>query len=150
MKKINYKDYEKELISENDIAIVCFGGEWCPYCREFFPEFGKWKAPNRIQKIIVELDKKESPWWDLYKIKVVPTLAVIECGEITYRRDGNRSVGLDKKDLKKIKEFLEDQIMSDEDLYRKNRSGKGSKKAKKSYNRYRKGGPRGIRVKKIN
>ena len=150
MKKINYEDSEKELISENDIAIVCFGGEWCPFCRKFFSEFDKWKAPNGIQKIIAELDEEETPWWDLYEINVVPTLAVIECGEITYRIDGEPSVGLDKADLKKIEKFLEDLKLDDEDLYRKSRSGKGSKKAKKSYNRYRKGGPRGIRTKEIN
>ena len=150
MKKINYEESKEELISEKEISVVCFGGEWCPYCREFFPEFKKWKAPTGIKKIIAELDKEESPWWDLYNIEVVPTLMVIECGEKTYQRDGERSVGLNKKDLEKIEEFLEKRVNNDEDLYRKSRSGKGSKKAKKGYNRYRKGGPRGIRVKKIN
>lgn len=150
MKKINYENLKEEMISEKEISIVCFGGKWCPYCREFFPEFKKWKAPTGIKKIIAELDKEESPWWDLYDIEVIPTLVVIEYGEMTYRRDGGRSVGLNKKDLEKIEEFLEKEVNRDEDLYRKSRSGKGSKKAKKSYNRYRKGGPRGIRVKKIN
>jgi len=150
MKKINYEDSKKELISEEEISVVCFGGEWCPYCREFFPEFKKWKAPTGIKKIIAELDKEESPWWELYNVEVVPTLAVIECGEITYRKDGRASIGLDKDDLKEVKKFIESQRINDEDCYIKNRAGKGKKKAKKSYNRYRKGGPRGVRVKKIN
>ena len=116
MKKINYEDSKKELISEEEISVVCFGGEWCPYCREFFPEFKKWKAPTGIKKIIAELDKEESPWWDLYDIEVVPTLLVIEYGEMTYRREGRRSVGLNKKDLEKIEEFLEKEVNRDEDL----------------------------------
>ena len=150
MKKINYKDTDKEMISEKETSVVCFGGEWCPFCRDFFPEFEKWKAPSGVKKIIAELDKEESPWWDLYKIEVVPTLAVIECGEITYRKDAKPSIGLDKEDFNDIEKFFEAQKITDEDQYVKKRISKGSKKAKKSYNRYRKGGPRGVRVKKIN
>ena len=150
MKKINYKDTDKEMISEKETTVVCFGGEWCPFCRDFFPEFEKWKAPSGVKKIIAELDKEESPWWDLYKIEVVPTLAVIECGEITYRKDAKPSIGLDINDFKDIEKFFETQKITDEDRYVKKRISKGSKKAKKSYNRYRKGGPRGVRVKKIN
>lgn len=150
MKKIDYEKSKEEMISEKETSVVCFGGEWCPFCRDFFPEFEKWKAPNGVKKVIAELDKEESPWWDLYEVEVVPTLAVIECGEITYRKDAKPSIGLNKNDLKDVEEFFEEQKINDEDRYVKKRIGKGGKKAKKSYNRYRKGGPRGVRVKKIN
>jgi thiol-disulfide isomerase/thioredoxin len=56
---------------------VLFCADWCGYCHRFTPAFRR-ASPDAW---IVDVSDEESPPWDAFAIRVVPTVILFEDGE---------------------------------------------------------------------
>ena len=105
MFKLSGPDLSPILKSASPVLAV-FYAEWCPFCISFLPEFEALKSEN-FQVAEVDISDEENPFWEEYRIDVVPTLIAFEKGKETYRRNGRRGVGLSNKDIDDLRRELE-------------------------------------------
>jgi thioredoxin-like negative regulator of GroEL len=59
---------------------VLFSADWCGYCRRFRQLFDD--VPGGI---VVDISDEDDPLWDIYKIRLVPTVVLFDEGEPTKR-----------------------------------------------------------------
>ena len=92
------KDNKK--IYNNDVLIIFFYTEWCPYCKQALPEIRKFEdyivSENSKNDFVITLTKidcdKDSTIADKYKIESYPTIKLIYKNEIyNYDAKPNRS-----------------------------------------------------------
>ena len=94
-------DAESEL-ETSDKIIVLFHATYCPYCRGFKPEFEKAASASDLNFGCVDVTDNDSPYWDKYGIRIVPTVIVFSKGDIVTRADGKAHVGLDVSQLEDL------------------------------------------------
>ena len=85
--------------------VVAFVADWCPFCREFLPEFSR-LARRGFELARADVTSYESPLWEDYRIDVVPTVVVFRDGVPTFRRDGTLGRGLSDADLSAVRAAL--------------------------------------------
>jgi thioredoxin-like negative regulator of GroEL len=89
---------ERQLL-RSGAWIVAFLAEWCPFCRQFLPEFETLEGGNSFRTAIADVTLEESPWWDDFHIEVIPALAVFRDGALVLRMDSDPGIGLPPRAL---------------------------------------------------
>lgn len=90
VKHILNKEFKKKSLDNNDVIIILFYTDWCPYCKKAMPEWVKFtdyvKNINKSNDFVIktnEIDcEKESDIAEKYKIEGYPTIKLIYKGEV--------------------------------------------------------------------
>ncbi|MGI0020275.1 MAG: thioredoxin family protein [Nitrososphaera sp.] len=99
MKGLALQELESVLAS-GEKALVMFTADWCPFCRRFESIFDGAKSP--YVHYAVKVNEDESPLWDRFDIKAVPTLAAFRNGQMVARRESRLGAGLGKGEMDSI------------------------------------------------
>ncbi len=94
-------ELEGNRLARKGTWVVAFVADWCPFCREFLPEFSG-MAGRGFELARADVTSYDSALWDDYRIDVVPTVVVFRDGNAIFRVDGRLGEGLDGNDLSKI------------------------------------------------
>ena len=86
--------FRKDRLLRSGTWIVAFLTEWCPFCRDFRPDFAALEGGDSFQTAVADVTAMESSLWDDFGIEVVPALAVFWDGELVFRMDSDPGVGL--------------------------------------------------------
>ena len=106
-KHVLNKEYiNKKLDTSNDVIIMLFFTEWCPYCKSAMPEWNKFNdyvnKANKINNFKITLNKidcdKDEKLANKYNIEAYPSIRLLYKGEI-YTYDA-------KPNKKRLVEFL--------------------------------------------
>ncbi len=84
---------------------VAFLADWCPYCREFAPEFAGLAGPGRALAV-ADLTDDDAPLWERFEVEIVPSVIVFRDGEAVLRIDGRPMEGLRSEDLRRVDRVL--------------------------------------------
>jgi len=87
---LNREFIDKNKTSTNDVLILFFYTEWCPYCKQALPEIKKFEdyivGANVENDFIITLTKidcdKNSTIADKYKVESYPTIKLIYKNEV--------------------------------------------------------------------
>ena len=104
------KEYINNEKNNNDVLIIFFYTEWCPYCKQALPEIDKFEkyinGLNEENDYVITLSKidcdKNTTIADKYKVEGYPTIKLIYKGDI-YNYDA-------KPNSENLKQFLESSI----------------------------------------
>jgi len=107
---LNREFVSRDKNSSNDVVILFFYTEWCPYCKQALPEIKKFEEYIAIQNkkndykiMVTKIDcDKNSTLADKYKVEGYPTIKLIYKKEI-YNYDA-------KPDKVSLIKFLETSI----------------------------------------
>jgi thiol-disulfide isomerase/thioredoxin len=107
---LNREFVSKNKNSSNDVVILFFYTEWCPYCKQALPEIKKFEdyittqnAKNDYKIMLTKIDcDKNSVLADKYKVEGYPTIKLIYKKEV-YNYDA-------KPDKISLIKFLESSI----------------------------------------
>lgn len=91
-----------ELTNSADAKVVLFAAKWCGYCAQFFQVVKDYKAPNDSQLFLVDADNPDESLWDIYNLKLVPTLIAFQSGKQLTRKDAKSGIGLRAADLEDV------------------------------------------------
>ncbi len=76
---------------------MLFLTEWCPFCRQFYPEFETALNSKGIRWAEVDISDDEDLLWETFDINVVPTIIIFKDGQPIFRKDGVLGRGLSEK-----------------------------------------------------
>jgi thioredoxin 1 len=86
---------------------VLFTAEWCPFCRQFEPIFQSAKESSDFKKGVVDLTDEENPLWEVFDVRVVPTIVVFREGNQVLRKDGVLGRGLPVDTMARLMKEIE-------------------------------------------
>ncbi|HXQ48693.1 MAG TPA: thioredoxin family protein [Thermoplasmata archaeon] len=86
--------------------VVDFSAAWCPFCDEFLPRFASLGKDGGFALAIGDLTDVESALWDVFEVRVTPTMIAFRDGIPVFRRDGRLGEGLDEGDLQALRAAL--------------------------------------------
>jgi thiol-disulfide isomerase/thioredoxin len=89
-------------LQRRGIWVVAFVADWCPFCRQFLPEFVRLEDPS-FRTGRADVSSYGSPLWEMFDLDVVPTVIVFRDGAIVFRADGRLGEGLEESDLRAIR-----------------------------------------------
>ena len=95
---LNREFISRDENSSNDVVILFFYTEWCPYCKQALPEIKKFEeyiasqnAKNDYKIMVTKIDcDKNSTLADKYKVEGYPTIKLIYKKEV-YNYDAKPS-----------------------------------------------------------
>ncbi len=85
---------------------VAFLAEWCPFCREFEPDFSAMPHAPGTSLVAADVSSLSSPLWDRFEVEVVPTVVIFEDGRPVFRVDSAEGEGLDAASLTRLRAAL--------------------------------------------
>jgi thioredoxin len=88
-----------ELSNSSHPQIILFAAKWCGFCARFLEAARGFKAPSDAELFLVDVDDPDESLWDIYKLKLVPTLVIFRSGRQLFRKDGAPGIGLLLSDL---------------------------------------------------
>lgn len=100
-------DFDGTRLKRPGIYAVCFGATWCPPTRQFVPKFVARNGHLPATLAMADITAWEDPLWDVFDIKITPTMVVFRDGEPVSRFDGRRMLGLRESDLDKLAASLD-------------------------------------------
>jgi thioredoxin 1 len=106
MERIGADEFDNDRLRRPGTWAIAFLADWCPFCREFEPEFERLAGDGASHLAIADLTDEESPLWERFHVDVVPTVIVFRDGSATFRRDGRLGRGLGPADLTAIRADL--------------------------------------------
>lgn len=95
-------DFEGEHLRRRGVYVVCFGAKWCLPTRIFVPKFVSQNAELPPRSAIVDISDLKDPLWDVFRIRITPSILIFHEGENVARYDGRRVVGLRSADLQAV------------------------------------------------
>jgi len=101
-------DFEGSRLHRSGTYAVCFGASWCFPTRLFVPKFAARKGRVPLLLAIADITEMESPLWDVFQIKITPTIILFRDGAIVGRLSGRAIVGLRNVDLDRMVEIAEE------------------------------------------
>jgi len=90
-------DFDGKRLKNAQTSAVVFLASWCPFCQRFRPLFEVAAKQNTVPWAIADVSEDENELWDVFNIKVVPTVVVFKNGEPMFRRDGVPGRGLSEE-----------------------------------------------------
>ncbi|MCK5548674.1 MAG: thioredoxin family protein [Thermoplasmata archaeon] len=98
MRKLAPKDFKGKDLKTDAPTGVLFYAKRCPYCQAFKPIFTALR-PKGFKLALADISDEDNPLWEIFGIKVIPTLIAFRAGKPFWRKDGARLQGLKEKDL---------------------------------------------------
>ena len=99
-------DFEGGRLRRPGRYVVTFGATWCPPTRRFVSTFREWVKGIDAHPAIADITDLESPLWDVFSVKITPTLVCFVDGSVAFRLDGRRWIGIRERDLRSVERFL--------------------------------------------
>lgn len=99
-------DFDGDRLRRQGRYVVTFGATWCSPTRHFVPKFKEWSKEVDAIPAIADITELESPLWDVFRIKITPTVVCFLDGSAAFRSDGRRWIGIRARDLRSVAEFL--------------------------------------------
>jgi thioredoxin 1 len=106
MEHVDASAFEGTRLRRDGTVAVVFSADWCPFCRSFLPKFAALEGPVRYPLLVADLTDEDSPLWETFDIRVVPTLVGFRGGEPVFRANGHLGRGLSDRDLAALREAL--------------------------------------------
>lgn len=100
------KDFENGQLNRSGTYVVCFAAAWCPVTRRFMPKFIAQKSAMRGTLAIADITDLKDPLWDVFRIRITPSIVVFRDGVEHLRADGKRFLGVTGGALEKLQERL--------------------------------------------
>lgn len=94
MEQLSEAAFRNGRLLREGVWVVAFLADWCPFCREFRPEFEALDGKARFQTGMGDVTAAESPLWDEFAIEVIPMVAVFRNGELVFRLESDPGMGL--------------------------------------------------------
>jgi hypothetical protein len=104
---LDARSFRGERLDRPGTWAVAFLDDNCPYCREFAPRFAALADGASYRVGRADVTDYESPLWDEFRLKVVPTVVVFREGVAFFRRDGRLGYGLSDADLAAIRTAID-------------------------------------------
>ncbi len=102
--RVGPEAFDGERLVRPGVVVVAFLADWCPFCRAFEPELLRLVTDRQLAALAADVTSTDSPLWDRFRIRIVPTVIVYRDGTPTLRLDGRRFRGLGAADLRRIAE----------------------------------------------
>jgi thiol-disulfide isomerase/thioredoxin len=93
---IQPSELRSALKTESETDVVFFA-HWCPHCRAFLAELAV--TPRDRAFLLVDISDTGDPAWDMYDVRVIPTVVRFERGAESARIEARRGEGLAVADL---------------------------------------------------
>jgi thiol-disulfide isomerase/thioredoxin len=103
MKKLGNKDFSGQKLEAQGDWAVCFGADWCPFCRAFRGQYEKLDGKVAFNLGWGDVTDMDTPLWESFNLDIVPTLVAYRDGNILWRKDGAPGRGLDEKAIIELK-----------------------------------------------
>ena len=100
------RDFEGEKLRRPGRYVVTFGAAWCGPTRRFVSVFQEWSKGVNARPAIADITDLKSPLWDVFHVKITPTLVCFVEGSADFRLDGRRWIGIRERDLASVALFL--------------------------------------------
>ncbi len=82
-------DLDSQL-KRNKRVLALFYASWCPFCRNFLPDFKRVVAKHSFECVVlVNMDDDDNPLWDNYSIEAVPSVILFNGGVVFRRLDSS-------------------------------------------------------------
>jgi|HubBroStandDraft_4_1064222.scaffolds.fasta_scaffold300755_2 hypothetical protein len=99
-------DFSGTHLQRPGIYVVCFGATWCLPTRRFAPMFASRNGSLPAKLAIADITKMDDPLWDTFQIRITPSIVVFREGDPVGRFDGRWALGLRRRDLDRMAEFV--------------------------------------------
>jgi thiol-disulfide isomerase/thioredoxin len=103
MKILGAKDFSGQSLAMKGDWAVCFGADWCPFCRAFRGHYEKIDGKVEFNVAWGDVTDMDTPLWETFNLDVVPTLVAYRDGKILWRKDGSPGAGLDENAIRGLK-----------------------------------------------
>lgn len=97
-------DFKDGRLNRPGLYAVCYGAEWCPVTRRFMPRFTALSGQLPATLAIADITDLNSPLWDVFRIRITPSIIVFRDGEVIRRVDGKRFLGITRARLSVLKQ----------------------------------------------
>lgn len=101
------KEFSESMLQGEKILAVVFYASYCPFCLKFSETLKKYYLKEKVSFAKADISDDSSPYWNRYRIDVVPTIVVFKGKIIVDRCDGTLGRGIDEKDLVNLLERME-------------------------------------------
>jgi thioredoxin 1 len=95
-------DFDGERLRRPGTWAVAFVADWCPFCRRFRPIFETARGRGRFELAYGDVTDYETPLWERFDLKVVPTVVAFRDGAPVFRANGRFARGLNAADVEKV------------------------------------------------
>ena len=102
MERWGAEAFDGDRLRRTGTWAVAFLADWCPFCRSFAPKFAALETGGVAKLAVADVTDEESPLWDRFEVKVVPTVIVFRDGAPASRHNGRLARGLGERDLAAI------------------------------------------------
>ncbi|MFZ0891885.1 MAG: thioredoxin family protein [Thermoplasmata archaeon] len=100
------KDFAEGHLTRAGTYVVCFGAGWCQPTRRFMPQFVARKGQIPGTLAIADISDRNDPLWDLFQIRITPSIIAFRDGAIQYRMEGRRFFAITPADLDRLQVSL--------------------------------------------
>lgn len=101
-------DFENDRLRSKDDYVVAFGASWCPWTRAFVRRFREWGGGLRGRLAIADISDRKSVLWDVFRIRVSPTVLCFSNGRAVFRLDGRLFRGIRERNFESVVAFIGD------------------------------------------
>lgn len=88
------KDFSGTRLNRPGVYVVCFGATWCSITRRFMPKFIAERGRLPATLAVADITDYDSLLWDAFRIRITPSIIVFREGEVQFRVDGKRFIGI--------------------------------------------------------
>ena len=99
-------DFSDGRLNRPGTYVVCFGAVWCQPTRKFMPQLVKRKSRLPGTIAIADITDRNDPLWDIFQIRITPSIIVFREGSIQFRVDGRRFFGITASALDRMEQAL--------------------------------------------
>jgi thiol-disulfide isomerase/thioredoxin len=103
---LGIKDFVDGRLDRPGTYVVCFGATWCAPTRRFMPTFVAEKGSLPGTLAIADISDRNDPLWDVFRIRITPSIVVFQDGVVRTRVDGRRMFGITSRALSELRDTL--------------------------------------------
>ena len=92
-------DFPGGQLSRPGTYVVCFAAAWCPATRRFMPHFVAFRGSIPATLAIADITDNNDRLWEVFRIRITPSIVIFREGEPVSRIDGRRFIGITRSAL---------------------------------------------------